>query len=76
MIVYRRWKVYAASAFGERSGPKWVRVPERLGAREGNRNGRSESLEATERGKRRALLHGFDDALRRGQARGLYTSTL
>ena len=43
------------------------------GAREGNRDGHNESLEATARKRREgkeALLHGFDDALRQGQAKG------
>jgi len=62
--VYRRWKVHAASEFGERSGSKRVRVPDgevkaqgrkregkrprsrKAASREGNRNGRNESLEA------------------------------
>ena len=42
-------KVHAPSEFGERSGPKRVRVPEGPGAREGNRDRRNGSLEAMAR---------------------------
>jgi len=51
-------KVHAPSEFGERSGPERVRVPERPGAREGNRDRRNGSLEAMAR-KRKEEKEGL-----------------
>ena len=66
-MLYRRWRAHAASEFGERSGPKRVRVQgESEGAREREREWAGRVPESRERARK--IVTGVTRVFRYGQA--------